>query len=185
MKQIPDTLLLTTAQISATLIGLLLVGVFFYLEAGFHRLADVLPQARPFLRATSKLLVAQYGMVLGLSLGLIALGPVWITVLSVALSLAVVAGLVDWTRSTYRLPRVVRRAVRVRPWMAWPIVLPPLVLPWLLDGWLPGRQAFTLTLLLEGGLAFLNTASVLLLAFDLSAIERAARTNTSASVQSR
>jgi hypothetical protein len=53
LRPIPDALLLTTAQIAATLIGLLLVAVFFYLETGFRRLSTVGPEAQPFLKATA------------------------------------------------------------------------------------------------------------------------------------
>jgi hypothetical protein len=90
------------------------------------------------------------------------------------LSLAIVAGLVEWFVRSRSLSHSVRRAVRIQPWLAWPIVLIPLGLPWVLDGWEPGRQALTLALLLEGVVAFMNTGSLLLLAFNLAAIEKAA-----------
>jgi hypothetical protein len=174
VKPIPDSLLLETAEIAATLIGLLLVAVFFYLETGFRRLTAVGPEARSFLKATSKLIVFQYSMVVGLSLGLVALRPLWVTVLFLLLSLAIVAGLVEWILRSRSLSREVRHAVRIQPWLAWPIVVGPLALPWLLDGWEPGREALTWTLFLEGAVAFMNTVSLLLLTFDLAAIEEAA-----------
>lgn len=73
-------MLLTIAQIAATLIGLLLVGVLFYLETGFRAAPSAGLQAQSFLRATTKLIVLLYSMVLGLSLGLFALDPLWLTV---------------------------------------------------------------------------------------------------------
>lgn len=173
MNPIPDTLLLTTAQIAATLIGLLLAGVFFYLETGFRRLKAGGPEAQ-FLKAAAKLIVLLYSVVLGLSLGLIVLRPLWVTVLLAVLGLAVVAGLVEWTLRSRSLSREVRKAARIQPWLAWPVVVIPLALPWLIGGWGPSREAFTWTILLTGAVAFMNTASLVLLAFDLTAIERAA-----------
>ena len=177
MRPIPDALLLTTAEIAATLIGLLLVAVFFYLETGFRRLETVGPEAQPFLKATAQLIVLQYSLVLGLSLGLIALQPLWVTFLFLALSLGIVVGLVDWTRWGRALSRDLRRAVRIRPVLAWPIVLIPLALPFVLGGWEPDREALSTSLFLEGAVAFANTVSLLLLAFDLAAIERAAHSD--------
>jgi hypothetical protein len=177
LRPIPDALLLTTAQIAATLIGLLLVAVFFYLETGFRRLSTVGPEALPFLKATAQLIVLQYSMVLGLSLGLVALQPLWVTLLFLALSLGIVVGLVDWTRWGRALSSDLRRAVRIRPLLAWPIVLIPLALPFVLGGWEPDRDALSTSLFLEGAVAFGNTVSLLLLAFDLAAIERAAHSD--------
>ena len=177
MSPIPDALLLTTAQIAATLIGLLLVAVFFYLETGFRRLSTVGPEAQPFLKATAQLIVLQYSMVLGLSLGLVALQPLWVTLLFLALSLGIVVGLVDWTRWGRALSSDLRRAVRIRPLLAWPIVLIPLALPFVLGGWEPDRDALSTSLFLEGAVAFGNTVSLLLLALDLAAIERAAHSD--------
>lgn len=126
MKTVPDALLLTTAEISATLIGLLLVAVFFYLETGFRRLSAVGPVAQPFLKATAQLIVLQSAMVLGLSLGLVALDPPWVTIVYGAHALGVATGLVIWSRRAGALSREVRRALRIKPWLAWPIVLGPL-----------------------------------------------------------
>lgn len=139
-------MLLTIAQIAATLIGLLLVGVLFYLETGFRAAPTAGPQAQSFLGATTKLIVLLCSMVLGLSLGLIALNPLWLTVLFMLLSLAIVVGLVQWTRRSRELSPVLRQAVRIHPWVAWPAFLLFLGLPWVLDGWLPGREALTWTL---------------------------------------
>lgn len=147
--------------------------MFFYSETGFRRLKAGGPEAQ-FLKAATKLIVLLYAVVLGLSLGLIALRPLWVTVLFVVLSLAVVTGLVQWTFRSRSVSREVRKAARIQSWLAWPIVVFPLALPWLIGGWEPGREAFTWTIFLEGAVAFMNTASLVLLAFDLTAIERAA-----------
>ena len=37
MRQVSDAFLLNMAEVSGTLIGLFLVGVFFYVDSGFRR----------------------------------------------------------------------------------------------------------------------------------------------------
>lgn len=172
MKTVSDAVLLTTAQIAATLIGLLLVGVFFYLQSGFRRVSAREPGAEPFLRATTKLIVSLYGLVLGVALGLVALEPLWITLLYAVLSLAVLAAMLEWTIRSRAVSPAFRRAVRVKPLFAWPFLIVPLAVPWALDGWPLGREALVSVLLFGGGVAFLNTADLVLLAFDLASIER-------------
>lgn len=174
MNPVSEDLLLTTAQIAATLIGLLLVGVFFYVETGFRRLATVGPQAGPFLRATTKLTLLLYSLVLGLSLALIALERLWVTVLYVLLSVCIVTALVAWTLR-YRDLRKVLAIPRDSPWYTWLAVLGMLVLPWVLDGRNPSREALTLTLFVAGAVAFMSTTNLLLTSFDLAALEKAAR----------
>jgi hypothetical protein len=44
MRDVSDDFLLNVAEVSATLIGLFLVGVFFYVETGFRRLGEALAQ---------------------------------------------------------------------------------------------------------------------------------------------
>lgn len=120
-EAITDSLLLVTAVIAATLIGLLLVAVFFYLETGFRRLTAVGAEARLFLKATAKLLVFQYSMVVGLSLALVALRPLWVAVVFILLSIAIVAGVVEWFLRARSLAGDVQRAVHIQPWLVWPV----------------------------------------------------------------
>jgi hypothetical protein len=47
--------------------------------------------------------------------------------------------------------------------------LVPLALPWLIDGWRPDLAALTWGLLSILALAFINTAGLLMLAFDFTA----------------
>ena len=171
MGSVPDSLLLSTAEIAATLIGLLLVAVFFYLETGFRRLANVGPSAQPFLKATAALIVLQYSMVLGGSLALVVLEPIWATAVYVVLALGVVGAVVTWSLRARPLSSALRRAVKIRPILAWPIVVGPLVLPFAVGGSTPDRNALTVALFLVGAVAFANTVSLFLLTFDLAMIE--------------
>jgi len=46
--------------------------------------------------------------------------------------------------------------------------LVPLAAPWLVDGWQPGLATLTVGLLLTLVLTFINTAGLLMLAFDFA-----------------
>lgn len=173
LKPISDEVLLTLAEIAATLLGLLLVAAFFYLETGLRRVA-LGPQGKRFLRATTKLIVVLYSMVLALAVALVVMEGPWVTVVFAVLSAAVLSALIEWAFRARDLRRVIR--VRgVHPILAWPMVLVPLALPWVADGWRLGTEALTWALLLGGVVAFVNTVGLLLVAFDLSSMDRATR----------
>lgn len=70
MNQISESLLLTIAQVSATLLGLLIVAAFLYVETGLQRLSKHNPEARSYLRSTTKANVTLYGFVLAVALSL-------------------------------------------------------------------------------------------------------------------
>jgi hypothetical protein len=172
VKALSDQLLLEAAEIAATLIGLLLVGVFFYLQSGFGRISVLEPGAEPFLRSTTKLIVCLYSLVLGLAIGLVALDDMWVSVLFVALSLAVLVAMVEWTVRGRRVSHRFRRAVRVNLALAWPMLIVVLGVPWVLGGWPLERESLAWAVFLGGAVAFWNTADLVLLAFDIAAIER-------------
>lgn len=64
MNQISETFLLTIAQASATLLGLLMVAAFSYVETGLQRVSAHVPEARSYLRSTTKAIVALYSFAL-------------------------------------------------------------------------------------------------------------------------
>lgn len=171
MAPVSESLLLTLAQIAATLIGLLLVGVFFYVETGFRRLTAFHLEAGAFLRATTKLVLLLYSLVLAISLALVAFGPHVVAALYAVLSIAVVAALVDTTVRSRRLPPKVRRR-HAAAWRVWPPTVVALALPWVTDGWPIGAEALVVTLFLVGALSFFLTGGLLLFAFDLAGVER-------------
>jgi hypothetical protein len=51
VRPVSDVFLLSVAEIAATLIGLLLVGAFFYVETGLRRLGRAREAATSYLRA--------------------------------------------------------------------------------------------------------------------------------------
>lgn len=173
---VSEGLLLTIAQIAATLIGLLVVGVFFYIETGYRRLTTFDREAAAFLRATTKLILLLYSMVLGISVALVAFEPHVVTALFAALSVAVFAVLIEMTRRSRELPSAVRRR-HAAAWMVWPPTVFALALPWVIGGWPVSAHALVTTLFLVGALSFFITGGLLLFAFDLASVERTIHRN--------
>lgn len=173
MNPVSESFLLTVATIAATLIGLLLLGTFFYVETGFRRAVVVARSGGPFLRATTKLTLLLYSLVLGVSLGLVVFHPLPLAVAFAVFGLAVLATLVEWTRR-YRDLRLVLPIPRESPWLMWPAVVVLLGLPWVVDGWQLGRETMTWVLLGAGALAVTGTAGLVLTSFDLAGWEAAA-----------
>ena len=173
MASVSEGLLLTIAQIAATLIGLLLVGMFFYVETGFRRLSSVRVEAGAFLRATTKLVLLLYALVLAVSLALVAFEPLVVTVLYLVLSVAVLAALIEMTVRARSFPRAVRRR-HAAAGRVWPPTIIALGLPALTGGWPLAPSALTDALFVVGALAFFLTGGLLLFAFDLAGVERLA-----------
>jgi hypothetical protein len=174
-----DEVLVATAQIAATLIGLLLVGVLFFAETGLRQLSRFGPQVAAYLRSGTRFILLLYSLALALSLALLVLEPAWVAVTFVVLGIAILSALVSFTLRARDLRRVMARMHVASLWIAWPPVLVTLALPWVTEGLNPGREAFTATILLSGALAFVGTASLVLLAFDLTALEKEARAGRS------
>ncbi|HSK96301.1 MAG TPA: hypothetical protein VK891_06770 [Euzebyales bacterium] len=173
MTSVSEGLLLTVAQIAATLIGLLLVGMFYYVETGFRRLTTVQVEAGAFLRAATKLVLLLYALVLAVSLALVAFEPLVVTALHVLLSVAVLAALAEMTVRSRRLPRAVRRR-HAAAWRVWPPTIIALALPGLTGGWPLAASALADAVFLVCALAFFLTGGLLLFAFDLADVERLA-----------
>lgn len=174
MNQVTDEFLLATAQIAATLVGLLLLGGFFYLETGLSRARAMGAAGEGFLRATIKFTLLLYALVLLLSLGLVVLRPSWLVAGFVLVSLALLRALVEWTLRYRDLRRVVPLP-RDATWLTWVTTAVVIGLPWVLGGLSPGREDLVWSLLLAGALALQSTAGLLLTSFDLAKLEQAAR----------
>jgi hypothetical protein len=183
VEQVSDGFLLTVAQIAATLVGLLLLGGFFYLETGLSRLGTVSDAGEGFLRATMKLTLLLYALVLVVSLGLVVLRPGWLAVSFVLVGLPLLKAQVTWTLR-YRDLRRVLAVPWESYWLSWAATSVALALPWALDGLTPGREAMTWSMLLAGAFALSSTAGLLLTSFDLSKIERAASRSEDATERS-
>jgi hypothetical protein len=176
VRQVSDALLLILAEVSATLIGLLLVGVFFYVETGLRRLGRAREVATSYLRAGTRIVLVLYAMTLALSLSLVILEPVWSRVLFAVLSLLLLAANIETSvriRSVVRLTR--STAVLVNDVVSSAGILALVVIPWVLGGLHPTRQELTWAILLSLTTGFLCTCTLVLSVFDISNMEAAAR----------
>jgi hypothetical protein len=65
MQAVSDAFLFTIAEVSATLIGLFVVGVFFYIDKGLRRLHDIPDVVAPYIRAGTRIVLVLYAIPLG------------------------------------------------------------------------------------------------------------------------
>ena len=174
MQAVSDAFLFTIAEVSATLIGLFVVGVFFYIDKGLRQLHDIRDVVAPYIRAGTRMLVL-YALPLGLSLTLVVLEPIWTRLLFVLLSLVLVAANLDTAAR-------IRAFVKVVGSSSFPLnevggtvgVLALVLIPWLLGGLHPSREDFTWAILLSLLVGFFSTSTVLLSVFDIIRLEAAA-----------
>ena len=176
MRPVSDGFLLSVAEISATLIGLLLVGVFFYVETGLRRLGPARDAATSYLRAGARIVLVLYGMTLALSLSLVALESIWATVFFAVLSLVLLAANVTTSLRIRALAKLTRStAVLVNDVVSSAGILALVVIPWVLGGLRPTREDLTWAILMSLATGFLCTCTLVLSVFDLSKMEAVAR----------
>lgn len=172
MEQVSDDFLLNMAEVSATLIGLFLVGVFFYVETGFRRLGPARAMLEPYFRAGTRIVLLLYAIPLGLSLSLVALGPIWNRVIFALLSLVLVAANID---SLLRVRGVAGATgspvLLVNEVLGSAAVLALVVTPWILGGLHPSREDLTWAVLLSFAAGFLSVSALVLSVFDTAAHE--------------
>lgn len=166
MRAVSDEFLLGLAEVVATLIGFLLVAMFFYIERKKGELAGAWEVGFPYLRAAVRLILLLYSMSLAISLGLVVLDEPWVALITALLSLAVLATAVEITLR-HRALAGVAHIGGTSPWLVWATLAFVLLPPWIAGGVQPGRTLLTLAALLTGGFAFVNTIGLLLSAFDI------------------
>ena len=157
------------AEVSATLIGLFLVGVFFYAETGFRRLEHAREVLEPYFRAGTKIVLILYAIPLLLSVTLVVMEPIWSRVLFVLLSVMLVATNVE----TVARIRVVSKVTGSTAWMLNEVVgsaavVALVVIPWALGGLEPTREHFAWAILLSLAAGLLSTSVLVLSVFDMS-----------------
>ena len=176
MRPVSDVFLLSVAEISATLIGLLLVGSFFYVETGLRRLGRAREAATSYLRAGTRIVLVLYGMTLALSLALVALESIWATVFFAVLSLLLLAANVATSVRIRALAKLTRSStVLVNDVVSSAGILALVAIPWVLGGLRPTREDLTWAILLSLATGFLCTCTLVLSIFDLSKMEAAAQ----------
>jgi hypothetical protein len=176
MQQVTDNFLLNMAEVSGALVGLFLVGVFYFVETGLGRLDASRHVLEPYFRAGTRIVLVLFAMSLLLSLTLVVLEPVLNTLLFALLSLMLVAANID---TAIRI-RAVTRLTRSTALLANEIVgtmgvLAIVALPWILGGLHPTRGDLTWSILLSFAAAFMSVCALVLSAFDISRFEETAR----------
>ena len=172
MRQVSDAFLLNIAEVSATLIGLFLVGVFFYVESGLRRLDRAREVLEPYLRAGTRITLIAFAFPIGLSITLVVLEPVWSRVLFALLSLMILAANVDTAVRIRGAARAARStALLINEVVTSVMTLVFVVIPWALGGLHPSRADLTWAILLSFAAGFLSIGALVMSAFDIARFE--------------
>jgi hypothetical protein len=172
MREVSDAFLLNMPEVSAGLVGLFLVGVFFYVETGIRRSGPARDVFEPYLRAGTRITLLVFAFPIGLSLTLVALEPVWARVLLALLGIGLVAANLD---SAVRVRGVAEvtgsTALLVNEVVTTLVALAMLVTPWALGGFHPTREDLAWAILLAFAAGFLSIGAVVMSAFDIAHLE--------------
>ena len=163
MRPVSDAFLLNIAEVSSTLIGLFLVGVFFYVESGLHRSDGGRSMSQRYLRAGTRITLIVFAIPLGMSLALVAFELFWARLLFAFLSLMLIAANVDSIlriRGVRSIPLLLNEAVTTG------LTVLTIVLPWALGCFHPTREHLTLAILLAFTAGLLSIAVTVMSAFD-------------------
>lgn len=174
MRDISDGFLLNMAEVSASLIGLFLVGVFFYVETGFRRYSRARDDVEPYFRASTRIVLILYSIPLVLSLTLVVLEPIWTRILFGVLSVGLVAANFVTAIRIRAVARVTGSAALLVNEIAGSVAVVAIVIvPWLLGGFHPTREDITWAILLSFATGFASICALVLSAFDIARFETA------------
>jgi hypothetical protein len=172
MREVSDAFLLNMAEVSAALIGLFMVGIFFFADTGFRRLDQARAIVEPYFRASTRIVLVLYALPLGLSLSLVALQPVWSQVLFVLLSLLLLAANLDTAARIRAVARVTgSTALLVNELVGTAAVVAIVALPWVLGGLHPTREDLTWAILLAFAVGFASISALVLFILDVARFE--------------
>ena len=175
MREVSDAFLLNMAEVSAALIGLFMVGIFFFADTGFRRLDQARAIVEPYFRASTRIVLVVYAFPLGLSLSLVVLQPIWSQVLFGLLSLVLLAANVDTAARIRAVTRVTgSTALLVNELVGTAAVLVIVALPWVLGGLHPTREDLTWTILLAFAAGFASISALVLFVLDVAGFEAGA-----------
>jgi hypothetical protein len=167
MREVSDAFLLLMAEVSATLIGLFLVGILFLVETGFHHREQGRHVLQPYYRSGTRIVLLLFALPLALSLTLVVLEPIWNRLLFALFCVVLVAANVD----TLRRIRPVLQLTGSRTLLANELagtacVALAVLLPWVLGGFHPTREDLTWAILFSFASGFLSLTTILLSVFD-------------------
>jgi hypothetical protein len=172
VREVSDSFLLNMAEVSATLTGLFLVGVLFFVETGFRRLGQAREIFEPYLRAGTRIVLLLYALPLSLSLTLVVLGMNWNRALFAVLSVLLLAANVDSVGRIRAVARVTSSKVLVaNELLGTAAVLVLVAIPWILGGLHPTREDLTWAILLSFASAFVSVGALVLAVFDTATYE--------------
>jgi hypothetical protein len=157
------------AEVSASLIGLFLVGVFFYIETGLRRVDRERDVFERYLRAGIRITMIVFAFPVGLSLTLVTLDLNWSRVLFALLSLVLIVSNVDSAVRIWAAWKASRStALLVNEVVTSGLALTLLVVPWALGGLHPTRENLTWAILLAFAAGFLSIVATVMSAFDIA-----------------
>jgi enamine deaminase RidA (YjgF/YER057c/UK114 family) len=174
MRAVGDELLLGIAGVAATVIGLFMVGVLFFVEGGMRGPGR---QSRAdlwrYMRSGTRIVMMLFAMALLLSLALVALELPWARALFVVLSALLVVANVE-TAVKVRATRVTQSRTLLFNEIAGTVgVVAIVALPWILGGLRPSRADLTLAAFLALATAFASVSAIALSTFDLARLDSA------------
>ena len=171
MRQISDAFLLNVAEVSASLVGLFLVGIFFYVETGLQR-SRGRTAFQLYLRAGTRITLIVFAIPIGLSLALVALELIWVRLVFVLLSVMLIAANVDAVRRVHGVVEAMRsRALLLNEIVTTAMAVVLVVLPWVLGGLHPSRGHFVWSILLAFAAGFLSIGATVVSVFDVELTE--------------
>jgi hypothetical protein len=168
MREVSDQFLLNVAEVSATLVGLFLVGVFFFVETGFRgRQREAL---EPYFRSGTRIVLIVFSIPILLSLTLVAMKPVWSHLLFAVLSLLLIAANVDSFRRVWGVADT-SPALLINELLGTAAAVLIVVLPWILGGIDPSREDLTWSIVLAFATGFLSVSALVLSAYDVERVK--------------
>jgi hypothetical protein len=176
VRPVTDAFLLNMAEVSATLIGLFFVGVFFFVESGPREPEHVRTEFEPYLRAGTRITLIVFAVSLGLSLSLVALDLIWSRILFAALCVTLIVANVDTLVRIGAAARVTEsRGFLVNEIATTALTAILIVLPWALGGFHPVREDLTWAILLAFAAGFLSICATVMSVFEMSRLEASRR----------
>lgn len=169
MREISDSFLLLMAEVASGLTGLFLIGVFFYVETGFRRSEPVREVFEPYIKASTRIVLVLFGMVIGLSLTLVVMEPIWSRLLFLLLSCVLVAANVDTATRIGGVARATGSTALLGTEILGSLAVVGIVaVPWALGGLHPTREDLAWAVLLSFGTGFLSICAMVMSVFDIS-----------------
>jgi hypothetical protein len=169
MQDISDDFLLAVAGMSSTLVGLFLVGTFFYADTAMRRPDSGHATMAPYIRASTLIVLILYAIPIGVSLTLVGLDILWSRLLFALLSVLLLATNLNTIRRLRILSRDLATPLLIATEIVGTLAVVVLVtLPWILGGLEPDREELTWAILLSFATGFLGICAIVLTAFDVA-----------------